>query len=155
MVAFASPSICIGILLALPVEAVTPPIAAGLFSAALGMNMASHSGYWANIIDLSPKRAGFVLGVSNTIGNIPGAENSFSFAFTLKIEHLPRQARDKHSKQDENRAFSAGIYGNLLTGWVLSSSGSWVMVFGIAIVHWCERKKFAVTFSSSQTAEFA
>jgi hypothetical protein len=75
--------------------------------------------------------------------------------FTLKIEHLPRQARDKHSKQDENRAFSSGIYGNLLTGWVLSSSGSWVMVFGIAIVHWCERKKFAVTFSSSQTAEFA
>ena len=59
------------------------------------------AGYWANIIDLSPKRAGFVLGVSNTIGNIPG------------------------------------IYGNLLTGWVLSiSSGSWPLVFAIAIIHW-------------------
>lgn len=100
VVAFVSPSVCIAVLLSLG-DAVTPLVAAALFSAALGMNMASHSGYWANIIELSPQRAGFVLGVSNTIGNIPG------------------------------------IYGNLLTGWVLSATGgSWVIVFSVAILHW-------------------
>lgn len=128
VVAFAAPSVCIGVLLALG-DTMTPLAAAALFSAALGMNMASHSGawscmhivllaglrvvprspklvsfcagYWANIIDLSPKRAGFVLGVSNTIGNIPG------------------------------------IYGNIVTGFVLSSTGgSWPLVFSIAILHW-------------------
>ena len=30
----------------------------------------------------------------------------------------------------------AGIYGNILTGFVLASSGSWFAVFGIAIAHW-------------------
>ena len=100
IVAFASPSVCIASLLLLG-DAVTPLVAAALFSAALGMNMASHSGYWANIIELSPTRAGFVLGVSNTIGNIPG------------------------------------IYGNYITGWVLSTTGgSWPIVFSIAILHW-------------------
>ena len=42
-VAFASPSVCIGVLLALG-DVVTAPAAAALFSAALGMNMTSHSG---------------------------------------------------------------------------------------------------------------
>ena len=71
VVAFAAPSLCIGVLLGLG-ERVTPVLASALFSAALGVNMASHSGYWANLIDISPTKAGFALGVSNTIGNIPG-----------------------------------------------------------------------------------
>ena len=71
VVAFAAPSLCIGVLLGLG-ERVTPALASALFSAALGMNMASHSGYWANLIDIAPTKAGFALGVSNTIGNIPG-----------------------------------------------------------------------------------
>ena len=45
VVAFASPSACIGVLLALG-DTITPLVAAALFSAALGMNMASHSGAW-------------------------------------------------------------------------------------------------------------
>ena len=32
--------------------------------------------------------------------------------------------------------YLAGIYGNILTGFVLASSGSWFAVFGIAIAHW-------------------
>ena len=71
VVAFAAPSLCIGVLLGLG-ERVTPVLASALFSAALGMNMASHSGYWANLIDIAPTKAGFALGVSNTIGNVPG-----------------------------------------------------------------------------------
>ena len=71
VVAFAAPSLCIGVLLGLG-ERVTPVLASALFSAALGINMASHSGYWANLIDIAPTKAGFALGVSNTIGNIPG-----------------------------------------------------------------------------------
>ena len=70
-VAFAAPSLCIGVLLGLG-ERVTPVLASALFSAALGVNMASHSGYWANLIDIAPTKAGFALGVSNTIGNITG-----------------------------------------------------------------------------------
>ena len=53
VVAFASPSVCIGVLLALG-DAVTAPVAAALFSAALGMNMASHSGEMCTPFALAP-----------------------------------------------------------------------------------------------------
>ena len=115
--AFGSPSVCVAVLLSLR-DAVTPLAAAALFSGALGMNMASHSGYWANIIDLSPTRAGFVLGVSNTIGNIPG------------------------------------IYGNFLTGWVLSATGSWAIVFSIAILHWVAGAALYTSWASTDEILF-
>ena len=119
-VAFAAPSLCIGVLLGLG-ERVTPVLASALFSAALGVNMASHSGYWANLIDIAPTKAGFALGVSNTIGNVPGTVCLKNFAWVGLHVVSPDLA---------------GIYGNILTGFVLASSGSWVAVFGIAIAHW-------------------
>ena len=49
-----------------------PTLAVLLVSIALAANSASHSGYWANMIDLAPEHAGFVCGVSNTIATLPG-----------------------------------------------------------------------------------
>ena len=43
-----------------------------------------------------------------------------------------------------------GIYGNLLTGWVLQCSGSWFAVFAIAIVHWIVGAGFYVACSSAE-----
>jgi ACS family sodium-dependent inorganic phosphate cotransporter len=38
----------------------------------LGLNTASHSGYWAAMVDLDPDRAGLLCGVSNTLATLPG-----------------------------------------------------------------------------------
>ena len=50
-------------------------------------------GYWTNIIDIGPRYAGPLMGVSNTIAALPG------------------------------------VIGNLVTGYVLDSTGSWQVVF--------------------------
>ena len=70
-VAFLIPS-CF-LLLLVNIAAPSPNLAMVLISMALAANSASHSGYWANIIDLAPAHAGFVCGVSNTIATLPGA----------------------------------------------------------------------------------
>jgi hypothetical protein len=36
------------------------------------MGGTAHTSYWANMMDLSPRHCGVLLGVSNTIATIPG-----------------------------------------------------------------------------------
>ena len=51
----------------------SPPIVAMVvLSIGLGLNAASHAGYWAMLIDLSAEHAGTLCGVSNSIAAIPG-----------------------------------------------------------------------------------
>lgn len=53
---------------------VTPYAAMLVLCWVLGTNGTAHSGYWANILDISgSERSADVLGVSNTIATIPGA----------------------------------------------------------------------------------
>lgn len=46
--------------------------ATAVLSVGLGLNAASHAGYWAMLIDLSPQHAGTLCGVSNSIAALPG-----------------------------------------------------------------------------------
>ena len=57
-------------LAALPIH--TALAATGLLCLAMGLSGPGHSGYWANMIDISPNHAGKLLGYSNTIGTVPG-----------------------------------------------------------------------------------
>jgi hypothetical protein len=81
LVAFAVPALVIALMLVVGVS--TPWVASAMLSAALGTNMASHSGYWANMIDIAPADAGIVCGLSNTISTLPGAYGNSLTGFVL------------------------------------------------------------------------
>ena len=69
-VAFVVPA---ALLALISIGAAPPPaLAAVLLSLALGVNTASHSGYWASIIDVAPHNAGLLCGISNTVATVPG-----------------------------------------------------------------------------------
>ena len=61
-----------GICLLLLRDAATPIGAVLLLCAALGLSSFNVSGYGTNHLDIAPKYAGFLLGITNTIGTIPG-----------------------------------------------------------------------------------
>ena len=70
MLAFLIPSIC---LLCLSIFKVSSVFAAvSLLCVALATNTFSHAGYWSNIVDIDPERAGFLCGVSNFFATLPG-----------------------------------------------------------------------------------
>ena len=69
-VAFATPAALLTYLSLCPPP--PPALASLLLSIALGLNSASHSAYWANIIDVAPRNAGLLCGISNTLATIPG-----------------------------------------------------------------------------------
>jgi MFS transporter, ACS family, solute carrier family 17 (sodium-dependent inorganic phosphate cotransporter), other len=46
--------------------------AVALLCVALSTNTLSHSGYWSNIVDIDPDRAGFLCGISNFFATLPG-----------------------------------------------------------------------------------
>lgn len=47
--------------------------AVALVSASMGLSSFTHSGLWANVIDIAPEgEAGYLLGVSNTMATLPG-----------------------------------------------------------------------------------
>ena len=94
-VAFIVPALLLAVL---ATGAVTSPVLANvLITFALGMNSVSHSGYWANLVDLAPRDAGVLCGISNTLATLPG------------------------------------VFGNLITGFMLELTGSWNMVFGLFV----------------------
>ena len=123
----------------------------------LGLNSASHSGYWANLIDLGhPHHAGFLCGVSNTFATIPGSchartrarvyyartrvpySSSSSFRTRTPFCDVHSSPTLCHCPWSTKLDFVAccladvvvtGIVGNLVTGWILDASGSWDMVF--------------------------
>ena len=47
-------------------------VVSAVLTVGLGLNSATHSGFYAMLIDLSPQHAGVLCGISNTIGTIPG-----------------------------------------------------------------------------------
>ena len=61
-----------GVCLLLLRDASTPMAALLLLCAALGISSCNVSGYGTNHLDIAPKYAGFLLGITNTIGTIPG-----------------------------------------------------------------------------------
>ena len=57
----------------LSVFSVNGPVGAtALLTLAIGMGGTAHSSFWANMVDVSPRHCGVVLGASNTIGTLPG-----------------------------------------------------------------------------------
>jgi ACS family sodium-dependent inorganic phosphate cotransporter len=63
---------------------------------ALGLGSFALSGYASNHLDIAPRYAGALMGLSNTAGTLPG------------------------------------VIGVTVTGYLLDSTGSWALVFGIA-----------------------
>lgn len=59
------------------------PLAVGLLTGALGLVSASHSGYGVNHMDLGPKYAGILIGITNTIATIPGIVGVYLTGFIL------------------------------------------------------------------------
>ena len=49
-----------------------PAGATALLTLAVGMGGTAHSSFWANMVDISPRHCGVVLGASNTIATMPG-----------------------------------------------------------------------------------
>ena len=98
VICFAGPSFFLAIISAGGVGGIGGALAC--VTMAVGLNGASDSGFWANIIDVAPRQSGEVMGISNTFGTLPG------------------------------------IFGNVITGWVLQTTGSWSLVFGMVIVNY-------------------
>ena len=72
------------------------PAAIALMCVALGVGSFALSGYASNHLDIGPRYAGPLMGLSNTAGTLPG------------------------------------VIGVTVTGYLLESTGSWALVFGIA-----------------------
>jgi MFS transporter, ACS family, solute carrier family 17 (sodium-dependent inorganic phosphate cotransporter), other len=72
------------------------PAAIALMCAALGLGSFALSGFASNHLDIAPRYAGPLMGLSNTAGTLPG------------------------------------VIGVTVTGYILQSTGSWALVFGIA-----------------------
>lgn len=75
----------------------TPELAVVFLTFALCGSAWSHSGFWVNMIDISPRYAAYILGLSNTFASL------------------------------------AGSLGNLVTGYILDVTKSWVFVFLIVV----------------------
>lgn len=58
-----------------------------VLSIGLGLNAASHAGYWSMLIDLSAEHAGTLCGISNSIAALPGAIGNTVTGAVLKATH--------------------------------------------------------------------
>lgn len=94
-VAFVTPASCLAALAFYRVR--SPSVAFALLCVGVGVNACSHSGFWANIIDLTPRHAGSLLGVSNSWGNVAGALAPLISGWLL----------DKMGGVEEERAWAA------------------------------------------------
>ena len=81
-VAFGVPSLVMIVLIWS--RASRPIVCSALLSVAMGFNMATHSAYWANLVDLSPPNAGLLCGLSNTFATLPGIYGNFVSAALLE-----------------------------------------------------------------------
>ncbi|VEU37428.1 unnamed protein product [Pseudo-nitzschia multistriata] len=61
-----------------------PGVAIGLLSCALFTGRACTLGFWVNMIDVGPDYAGEIMGLSNTIGTIPGIAGNLITGYILK-----------------------------------------------------------------------
>ena len=83
--AFVVPSVVLSVIALCDVASL--PVAVVLLCVGLGANTASHSGYWANMVDVSPENAGLLCGVSNTIATLPGIYGNAVTGFILGHFH--------------------------------------------------------------------
>lgn len=81
-IAFITPCVVIAILLATGMR--SPMLCSLLLTIGLGVNVISHSGYWANLIDLAPNYAGFACGLANSFGTLPGIYGNTMTGFVLR-----------------------------------------------------------------------
>ena len=56
---------------------------------ALGLGAFTHTGFWANIMDVAPRHAGLLLGVSNTAATLPGILCNLSTGWILEGLGMP------------------------------------------------------------------
>ena len=60
-----------------------------LSTVALGLGAFTHSGYWANIMDVAPRHAGVLLGISNTLATLPGILCNLTTGWILQALGMP------------------------------------------------------------------
>eukprot|EP00048_Salpingoeca_helianthica_P021573 m.13127 g.13127 ORF g.13127 m.13127 type:complete len:540 (-) comp6132_c0_seq1:52-1671(-) len=58
--------------------------ALSLLTVAITCSSCTHSGVWANVIDLAPAHAGYLLGLVNTVGNLPGLVGNITTGWMLE-----------------------------------------------------------------------
>ena len=83
-VAFVGPVAALLVLCMVPEEEGSTWLAVTLSCAALGCGAFSHSGFWSNVVDLSPQYSGVMLGISNTLGTVPGIMANLSTGYILQ-----------------------------------------------------------------------
>ena len=83
-IAFVGPMSCLAALCWAPQKDLSARAAVALSSGALGFGAFSHSGYWSNVVDLSPRYAGVMIGISNTIATLPGVLANLSTGYILQ-----------------------------------------------------------------------
>ena len=81
-VAFIGPMLSLSVLCVVDVP---QWLAIALSCGALGFGAFSHSGFWSNVVDLSPRHAGALLGISNTIATLPGILGNLSAGYILEV----------------------------------------------------------------------
>lgn len=74
----------------------TAPLAIAVMCVSSALGAASGAGFGTNHLDIAPRHAGVLMGLSNTAGTLPG------------------------------------IVGVLISGWIVQTTGSWVLVFQLA-----------------------
>ena len=74
----------------------TAPLAIAVLCVSSALGAASGAGFLTNHLDIAPRHAGVLMGLSNTAGTLPG------------------------------------IFGVLISGWIVQTTGSWVLVFQLA-----------------------
>ena len=74
----------------------TAPLAIAVMCVSSALGAASGAGFGTNHLDIAPRHAGVLMGLSNTAGTLPG------------------------------------VVGVLISGWIVQTTGSWVLVFQLA-----------------------
>ena len=75
---------CLSLLLLALIPNPGPYVSASLACAAIGLGAVAHSAFWANIMDISPRHCGIVLGISNTMATLPGILCNVSTGYMLE-----------------------------------------------------------------------
>ncbi len=87
-------SVAVALLAVAQIE--TAPLAIAVMCVSSALGAASGAGFGTNHLDIAPRHAGVLMGLSNTAGTLPG------------------------------------IVGVLISGWIVETTGSWVLVFQLA-----------------------
>jgi sugar phosphate permease len=82
--ALSVPATCLLVLGAAGEGGISPSGSIALVTIAIVFGATSHSGYWANIIDIGPTHAGLLSGISNTFAQLPGIVGNLVTGYTLQ-----------------------------------------------------------------------